>query len=447
MSVKPSGSRWYNAVWRWHFYAAMLCVPFVLWLAITGTIYTWRPQIEAWLDAPYDRLSIAGERATPAAIVAAATGAVPGSRLKKYRLPEAPGEAVRVIVTAGGDATRVYVDPYRLTVLVTVREDERPMNVVSRLHGTLLAGDTGSYVVEIAASWAVVMLLTGLYLWWPRGRRGLAGVAWPRLRQGKRTLWRDLHAVTGIWVSVLALFLILSGLPWAKAWGSYLTEIRAATRAVDGPVDWTIAGKPVAPGNHAGHDGMALGPPPPAPAPVTGPAIDRVVAAAIPLGLNGPVFVSPPAVGKTGWTVASDTANRPQRSQAMVDGATGEVTSVRVFAEKHWIDRGVGYGIAAHEGQLFGIVNQLLTTLTAAMLMLLSVSGAVMWWRRRPVGLRGVPVRLSRPRFGAVLVTSIVLLGVLLPLFGATLVAVLVVERLVLRRLPRARRWLGLRAT
>src|SRR3546814_13827003 len=53
MSVHAPGTRWYNAVWRWHFYAGLFCIPFVIWLALTGTIYTWGPQIEAWLDRAY----------------------------------------------------------------------------------------------------------------------------------------------------------------------------------------------------------------------------------------------------------------------------------------------------------------------------------------------------------------------------------------------------------
>src|SRR3546814_7927493 len=40
MSVHAPGTRWYNAVWRWHFYAGLFCIPFVIWLALTGTIYT-----------------------------------------------------------------------------------------------------------------------------------------------------------------------------------------------------------------------------------------------------------------------------------------------------------------------------------------------------------------------------------------------------------------------
>lgn len=444
MSVRPPGSRWYNAVWRWHFYAGMLCVPFALWLAVTGSIYAWRPQIEAWLDRPYDTLTPAATRASPEAIVAAAVAAVPGSSLHKYELPQSPASAVRVLVGKGrkGD-TRVYVDPWRLNILKVVREDDRPMHVVSRLHGELLAGPAGSYLVEIAACWAIVMIVTGLYLWWPRGRRGLAGVLYLRLRGGKRVFWRDLHAVTGIWVSVMALFLISSGLPWAKGWGSYLKTVRTMTGAVDGPIDWTIGGKSedqaAMLGDHAGHEGMDMSHMGPMPG-----ELNRAVAAATALNFADPVLVAPPAMGAVGWTVASDAADRPLRSQAVIDGMSGRVLARKDFAQRHWIDRVVGYGIAIHEGQFFGILNQLLITLTAAMLVTMSVSGTVLWWRRRPEGRLGAPVALSRPRFGAGLIAAIVAMGVLLPLFGASLIAVLVTERLVLRRWAAASRWLGL---
>ena len=60
-----------------------------------------------------------------------------------------------------------------------------------------------------------------------RGRGG-AGVLWPRLSSGTRTAWRDMHAVTGFWVSGLALMLLVTGLPWAEAWGIYWEENGAA---------------------------------------------------------------------------------------------------------------------------------------------------------------------------------------------------------------------------
>lgn len=68
-------------VWRWHFYAGLLCIPFVLWLAVTGALYLFKPQIDAWLDRPYGNLELTGHAASPSAQVAAAVAAVPGSVL------------------------------------------------------------------------------------------------------------------------------------------------------------------------------------------------------------------------------------------------------------------------------------------------------------------------------------------------------------------------------
>jgi uncharacterized iron-regulated membrane protein len=442
-------ARWYNSVWRWHFYAGIFCLPFVIWLSCTGGLYLWRPQIEAWLDRPYDRLAVA--TAAPVdAQVAAAVAAVPGSALKKFQLPDAPGEAVRIIVSKGGRDTRVYVDPCSLAVLKVINEEDRLFRIIFRLHGELLAGTIGSYIVEIAACWTIVMLLSGLYLWWPRARSGLSGVIYPRLSLGGRTFWRDIHAVAGFWVTIFAMVLILTGLPWAKGWGTYLTEIRQFTGTARGTVDWTIGGR--APkedamsGDHTGHvmshdmnHGMVMN----APSIVTG-DLARVIATVEPLGIAGPVMISPPKSNGAPWSVTSDAANRPTRSDLKIDGATGRLLDRKDFSQRHWIDRVIGYGIAVHEGALFGLLNQIIGTLTVLMLVILSVSGVIMWWKRRPAGSLGAPVSRGRPALGLGLVSLIVALAIYMPMFGVTLLAVLLLEIAVLRHVGPVRRWLGL---
>ncbi|MGH8315098.1 MAG: PepSY-associated TM helix domain-containing protein, partial [Steroidobacterales bacterium] len=201
----------YRAVWRWHFYAGLFCIPFIVLLSITGSIYLFKPQIEAALDRPYDGLRLTAPTAGAGRQVLAALAAVPGGQLDAYELPVRANDAARVIVRdATGEAQRVYVHPQTLQVLAVVPERDRPMQVIKRIHGELLMGDGGSIAVELAASWAIVMIVTGLYLWWPRKERAatarFAGILYPRLRASGRTFWRDLHAVTGVWVSVLALF-------------------------------------------------------------------------------------------------------------------------------------------------------------------------------------------------------------------------------------------------
>ena len=159
----------YRAIWRWHFYAGLLCIPFVLWLSTTGSIYLFKPQIEAWIDRPFNQLLPQGAKSMNAdAQVSAALAAVPGSNLHFYELPRNAGDAPQIIVGKGKDEFRVYVHPVSGHVLKVVNEDERLMNTIFHLHGELMAGDRGSLVVELAASWTIVMILTGLVLWWPR---------------------------------------------------------------------------------------------------------------------------------------------------------------------------------------------------------------------------------------------------------------------------------------
>jgi uncharacterized iron-regulated membrane protein len=194
-------------------------------------------------------------------------------------------------------------------------------------------------------------------------------------------------------------------------------------------------------GDHAGHGGMAM----PTPLLVAG-ELERVIRTVEPQGIAAPVLISPPRHHGAPWSIASDAADRPLRSDLKVDGETGRLISRTDFEQRHWIERTIGYGVAIHEGALFGIANQILGTLTALLLVILAVSGAVMWWRRRPIGLLGAPIPLRRPRFGIGLIGAIVALGLYLPMFGATLIVVLVIERAILTRIPASRTWLNLRA-
>jgi uncharacterized iron-regulated membrane protein len=453
MSTAPRYERWYLAVWRWHFYAGLFCVPFILWLSVTGGIYLFKPQIESLLYAPYRGVVVeSGPLLTPARIVKAGTAAVPGSVLHKYVLPEDPADAVQLLVGAGELETRVWVHPQSGEVLHKVAEEDRLMRVVFRLHGELLAGKWGSALVEIAACWTIVMILTGLFLWWPRGGAGLAGVVWPRLRRGKRVFWRDIHAVTGLWVSIGAVFLIASGLPWATNWGAYLREVRAVTGTSALKQDWSSGSEADAAARaqldtgaramldeHAGHHGMTMVHEKP-----TDRALNHVIPQAAELGLAGPVEISPPTAPNGYWLAQSQAANRPERGEAELDDS-GALIGRQTFDQRHWIDRVVGYGVAVHEGAWLGLANQLLNLAILLGLVTLALSSVVLWWRRRPVGKLGAPPASAPLRHSWALVGATVGLALLMPLFGLTLALVAFAERVLPRVAPGAANWAGIR--
>jgi uncharacterized iron-regulated membrane protein len=435
----------YRTIWRWHFYAGLFVVPFVLILSLTGAAYLFKPQLDRWEERAWRGLPTA-ERIDPDAQVAAALKAFPGASFHYYRLPEAAGDAAVIhLGLANGTMRDVAVSPGG-RVIGSADPDARLSAWLARVHGSLLMGRTGGLLVELAASWAIVMILTGLYLWWPRGR-GLAGVVWPRLSLGGRAALRDLHAVTGFWVSGLALLLLTTALPWTDVWASGFRTVRAEMGWVSGVPDWKGGADP-----HAAHDHHAMAMAAPATAPSRVP-LDTIILRARNESLPSPVIVQPPGAPNmfgppngNVWTLTTQTQNRPLVRSVSYGPETGIEVSRSGFADKHIIDRVVGIGIAWHEGALFGIVSQMIGVLTALGMFTLALSGFLLWRRRKPVDGLGAPALPRDPARLRGVAAIVLLLAVFLPLLAGSLILLWVVDRLLLPRLPRVARWLGVRA-
>lgn len=442
----------YRMIWRWHFYAGLFVLPFIIILSLSGSLYLFKPQIERWEERAFAGQSMVS-LARPHEQVDAALLAHPGASLLDYRLPERAGDSALIrLALANGRVREVFVSPSG-AVLGALNPDERIMAITKAIHSELLIGTPGNRIVELAACWTIVMILSGLYLWWPRGR-GLAGVVWPRWRSGKRLFWRDMHAVTGFWISGLALALLVSGLPWTGIWGKAFGMVRAEMGWVKTAPGWAIDGvKPAAAqaragghGHHAGHS------PEPAMqrATIELLVLDKMDNYARAERLAFPAIITPPgapgrfgAPGVQAWTIRSE-GKVPLSNMLIRYDLTGEREISREgFADAHAIDRAVAYGIAWHEGRLFGWVNQLIGLLTAAGLVTLCVSGFIMWRRRKPDAVLGAPPRSSLPpRIGGV-AAILLILALLLPLLAASLLVLWLFDWLILPRLPLLARWLG----
>jgi uncharacterized iron-regulated membrane protein len=451
-NVKPLVN--YRTIWRWHFYAGLFSIPFIIWLSITGSIYLFKPQIDAWEDRPYDHLVMSGARASPEQQACAALAAVPRSTLHHFEIPKSPDAATRVLVGKGTQEFRVYVNPQTLSILRVFNEDHRFTQRIFHLHGELLMSTAGSVIVETASSWAIVLIATGLFLWWPRQTQNLAGVLYIRVRKGRRLFFRDLHAVTGIWISTYALFLLFTGLQWATVWGAMFHETRTVLSRHLVHEDW-----PTGPSselrnrvaiNKNSMPGMDMGP---ATADTTSAGgtvqhelepLNRVVPAAASLHLAYPALVSPPAAPGEAWTAKSDNQNRLLRTHATIDGATGAILSTTTFYQQSWLDRVLALSVSMHEGQLFGIANQVVGALTCLGLVTLSLSAIALWWQRREDGVLGAPVRRHERSIDWKFLPIIAAFALYLPMLAVTILLVLMAEKWVLPQFPRAYRWLGL---
>ena len=85
-------------------------------------------------------------------------------------------------------------------------------------------------------------------------------------------------------------------------------------------------------------------------------------------------------------------------------------------------------------------MNQLFMLTTCVAIILSSLAAVVMWWKRRPVGRVGVPPYPAEARVYRALWIAAVALGLVFPITGIAIVAMLIVDLLVVRTVPPLRR-------
>ncbi len=161
----------YRAVWRWHFYAGLLVMPFLILLAVTGALYLFKPEIERVVYRDLIEVTPKGKHVSASVIKASVERAL-GAELLQMTLPEQPDQSVQALVrVASGEARTAYANPYDGRFLGDIPYGG-VMQYVRKIHSLQLFGFWASSLVEIAAGWAIILVLTGIFLWWPRGASG-----------------------------------------------------------------------------------------------------------------------------------------------------------------------------------------------------------------------------------------------------------------------------------
>jgi uncharacterized iron-regulated membrane protein len=428
-------SNLYRAIWRWHFYAGLLTLPFLVSLAVTGGIYLYKDEINALLHR--DLLQV--ERSAPtilphAQLIGSAAGAL-GGEATGYLPPDDADRSARVFVTLPNGAARdVFVDPYTASVLGDLPHGDYNnlpfIDFVRHWHSLETFGRIGKRVIEIVAGWILILVLTGIYLWWPRGQAG--SVVTVRRNAGRRTFWRDLHAVTGVFAAVVIFFLAATGLPWSGFWGETLKnamndaglgyppsfwfpieESTVPLNAVIAPAPWTVANSAVpTSGTHG--------------APVIG--IDAAIGIFEREGIAPGYTVALPR-SPAGVYSAAVIPDRIEGARAVhLDQYSGEILFDVTYADLGPAARMIEFGSSVHTGQEYGSANPLLMLVACLSIIVMSVSAIVMWWKRRPSGSLGAPRCADGYRVPKGLIAILVAMGVVFPLVGLSIIAMLALD-------------------
>lgn len=453
MSADHAPNRLYFAAWRWHFYAGLYVIPFLVMLAVTGLIMLW---VSAVTEPNGERARVPlGTALQPVSVLqAAAEAAVPGGRATQYIAPMGEGRVAAFAVAVGEDTTGVTLDPYTAEVVDIFAWRGGWYDLATDIHGTLLIGDTGDWLIEAAASLALLLVVTGLYLHWPRGGATWRKAVTVQVAAPGRAFWKSLHGALGLWISAMLVVFLISGLSWAGVWGAKFVQawstfpaekwdavpLSDATHAemnhgAAKEVPWALEQTPLPEsGSLAGTSAIA--------GPVT---IDSVAAFAEGLAFDRRFQLNLPADAQGVWTISHDSMSNdgpnPSADRTIhIDQYTGNVLADVRYADYSAYAKLMAWGIAFHEGDL-GLWNLALNTVFCLGVILMSVSAAVLWLKRRPSGARlGAPPRPQDIPYAKGALLIMLGLSLAFPMLGLTLLAVILLDLLVLSAVPPLKR-------
>lgn len=485
-AAADKASRRWRAVWRTHFYAGIFAMPFMVLMALTGLVILYTQPIQSLTQGDLRNVKDTGDWISFDAQADAVAAAYPDRAITSLTMPR---NATTAAAFGLDNEREAYVNPYTGKVLGTLDPGGGIVGLSNRLHG-ILNNDSvtvklpavaalwddepvmreymvGDMLLEVLGCWGIVLLASGVYLWWPRKSRTADARAkrslW-KMRVGKkgRARWRDLHAVPGVVLSVLLLFVLFSGMPWSSYWGGNFSSL-ATTLTPGNPVDapssplatradldrlgnhinWNT-GKTVLPSSDATNvDPAAL------PAVIS---LDTLVAAGKDEGMKPGYSIYYPEngvddVGNATFGVFTMSNSWPRKTgeakDVYLDQFTGKTLESQAVYGYGAISRGMDTLVSTHMGTQLGLVSRVAMTLLCLLTLWAVFSASVMFWKRRRKGTAGTPRRPRELKMANRLIAATVVMGVIYPLWGVSAFVILMLDRFVIRRTGPLRRLFG----
>lgn len=394
-------------LWKWHFIAGLISLPFVILLSVTGLIYLFKDDFEAGKQKHIKEVVIQGNSISFQQQLEIANK----SAIKKPNsmiLPSITNQATEFISGKFGGKSSLYVDPYGGDVTGEIISRNTFMHKIRKLHGELLMGKWGTKIVELIGSWMVVLIITGLYVWWPSKGLKLKGFLIPRANIDRRTFFRDLHAISGFWVSILLLMTLAGGFPWTDVFGGNFKWVQKVTNT-GYPTTWN--GKQLKSEIKSN--------------PLT---LDQMVTIVEKQNLTGKVTIQFPKNQEGVFSISNELFSN-QQAQVMIhfDQYSGKQLLKHNWKNVGVLMRGRMWLMAFHQGQ-FGKWNWWLMIFTAFILTALSISAVTAYLLRKRKESWGVPKVPAKFKVGYGIIGILVLLSIIFPLFGLSLVLIILIE-------------------
>ena len=202
-------------------------VPFGLVITVTcftGALLVFENEITEVCSDGAASVEVAGEQLAVDILVERVEAANPDSAKVKSVVISDDADKAWIVNLSQPKRAAVYVNQY--TGEVRGKKERLPFfDTIFRLHRWLMDSNPGNgavfwgkMVVGTSTLVFVLILVTGLVIWWPRNRKMLKNRLCIVLRKGSNRFWYDLHVAGGFYALLFLLVMALTGLTWSFEW-------------------------------------------------------------------------------------------------------------------------------------------------------------------------------------------------------------------------------------
>jgi len=262
----------------------------------------------------------------------------------------------------------VYVNPYTGAIQGVYDEERDFFNIVKFLHWSLLLHtDYGQPIVGWSTFIFVVMLITGMILWWPRSRNAVKqrfSFRWKKTTGRKRKNY-DLHNILGFYFSFVLLIVAFTGMVWSFSWFQAIVYV-AASGTVTPPERIEVQSVP---GEKVMHDPLQL-------------ALDQT-RDAHPTASAFRIYPAADSIAALQIYVQQHEGVYYVAHEMQFDQYTGKLLSRRDHADKNFGEKVITANYDIHVGAILGIPGKILAFLASLVCASLPVTGFLIWKNRK----------------------------------------------------------------
>lgn len=405
--ISSQFNRW---LWKWHVIAGLLSLPFVILLTITGAIYLFKADLN---NIIYENIKFVEVPVTTKALSLSlqenAVKAYTQQPIIKLFISLESNEATGFQVKSHDRTAHiVYVNPYTAKITGDIKQTDTLMYTIRKLHGELLLNKPGTLLVELVASWFVVLLITGLVIWFPLKKISLGGFFTIRLKSSKRLMWRDLHAVFSFWISIILLIIIAGAMPWTDVFGSQLKWVQKQTNS----------GYPMLWRKNTTLESSMLG---------SKLSLDDMIKIANKQQLLGKITMKLPLSDQGVFSVSNRSFWLSDQQVLHIDQYSGAIIKKLTWQDVGFLMEVRQVFMRLHQGE-YGRANWWILLGTCLLFFTASVGGVMSYLTRRPSGQLGLPQVPEAFKVGYIVLFIIGGLGVVFPLFGLSVVLIILIQ-------------------